>query len=155
MCLTRHIGKGGKGDKGDKGGKGNLEKLHEVKQNLEIVKTHVLKEDIESAMFAHNAKHCTVAHDAAIHNNKTHGQLQNDSIRNKILDGNLKRADCDNEEVHQFLSLLKQPRYMRSAEIGNMKKINRISGYKKSKELRREVPPQSSPSTHMLHANVH
>ena len=65
-CLTRHIGKGGKG---------SLKKLHEVNQNLEIVKTHVLKEEIESITFAHNTKHHTADHDAAVYNDEINGQV--------------------------------------------------------------------------------
>ena len=43
--LTKHVGKGEKG---------SLKRLHEVDQNMKIVVTHILKEDIENVMFKFN-----------------------------------------------------------------------------------------------------
>ena len=39
---------------------------------------------------------------------KTHAKLDDKEIRKKIIDGKLKRAECDNEEVFEFIQSLKR-----------------------------------------------
>ena len=68
----------------------------------------MLKEDIEQAIFDYNTIHFKEAHETKVYQDKIYKQLQENEIRDKILDGRIREKDCDNKEVFQFLSLLKQ-----------------------------------------------
>ena len=48
-----------------------------------------------------------MAHDTVVYNDKIYLQLEDDKVRDKILQGGLYREDCDNPNVFEFLSLLK------------------------------------------------
>ena len=45
---------------------------------------------------------------------KTHGNVQDDDIREKIINGQLQRDDCDSIKAYRFLKLLK-----RGANVSN------------------------------------
>ena len=46
---------------------------------------------------------------------KTHNKLTTESVRNKTLNGTLRRSECDTDELHAFLKLLTQPKDRRNA----------------------------------------
>ena len=99
-CMTKHIGRGRKR---------GLIKVHEVNENNQIVKTHIGEEEIEKTIMNHNRKHYSKAKNTPVCQDKTCNQLQSDNVRDKILQGRLVESDCDNPEVFEFLSLLKNP----------------------------------------------
>ena len=43
--------------------------------------------------------------------------MTTESVRNKILNGTLRRSECDTDELHAFLKLLKQPKDRRNANV--------------------------------------
>ena len=57
-----------------------------------------------------------------VHKDKTCAKLDDKEIRKKIIDGKLKRAECDNEEVFEFLQLLKRPNNNEAKEFKPMEK---------------------------------
>ena len=40
---------------------------------------------------------------------KIYSKLKEEHIRDKILNGTLKREECNNDDVHEFMQLLKKP----------------------------------------------
>ena len=44
-----------------------------------------------------------------MYKDKIHERLRDNDIRDKILDGRLRRQDCDDERMFEFLKLLKVP----------------------------------------------
>ena len=98
--ISKHIGRGVNK---------NLTRVHEVNSEHKIVKTYIGKVDIEDAIMKYNKMHFTKAHKANIYNDKIYDKLQQDEIRDKILQGRLVEEDCDNREVFEFLQLLKNP----------------------------------------------
>ena len=51
-----------------------------------------------------------------MHQEQIYHKLQDDEIRNNILDQKLQRLQCDDKDVCQFLTLLKQPENRRRIE---------------------------------------
>ena len=51
---------------------------------------------------------------------RTCKRLRENEIRDKMLDGRLRRQDCDDERVHKLLKLLKVPPEQRNNRIKNM-----------------------------------
>ena len=49
-----------------------------------------------------------------MYKDKIYKQLQDNYIRDKILNRELERQDCDDEAVYHFLKLLKQPEYLKN-----------------------------------------
>ena len=98
--MTKHVGRGRKR---------GLIKVHELDENQKISYIHIGKESIENAIMTHNRKHFSKAHDTKIYKDKIYKQLQQNHMRDKILQGRLVEEDCDNQEVYDFLKLLKNP----------------------------------------------
>jgi len=44
-----------------------------------------------------------------VYEDKIYNKLKEDKIRNRVLKGQLRREDCNNEDMFKFLSLLEQP----------------------------------------------
>ena len=105
--LTTHIGRGAKN---------SLKKLHIVNENEQIINTLMNKEKIEEAISQHNTSHYQQAMQTPIYQDQIYHKLQDDEVRNDILDGNLQRSQCDDKDVYQFLTLLKQPENQRRIE---------------------------------------
>ena len=98
--MTKHIGKGPKR---------SLIRVHEKDENNNITNTYIGKEEIEKAIIKQNTMHFTKAHRSKAYQDKIYNKLQENNTRDKILAGQLTPEDCDNEEVFEFLSLLKNP----------------------------------------------
>ena len=92
-----------------KGERGTLKRIHVADQEGKIISTKVAKEEIKDAIIEYNREHYTKVHNTNIYQDKIYKQLQIDSIRDKIIDGKLKRKDCDNDETYKFLKLLANP----------------------------------------------
>ena len=55
---------------------------------------------------------------------KIYNKLQEDKIRDDILDGKLEPNECDQNQVFQFLSLLQQPQHLRRQENRRYREIS-------------------------------
>ena len=69
-----------------------------------------------------------------MYKDKIYKILRNDRTRNKILEGKLRRDDCDNEQVYQFLKLLKVPERQRCQCNKVITEENQIKVVKQSKK---------------------
>ena len=56
-----------------------------------------------------NKEHYQQAHNTKVYNDKICNHLKIYSIRDKILKGELRRDECNSQNVCKFLQLLKQP----------------------------------------------
>lgn len=88
--ISKHVGKGVRG---------NLKRLHEVNNRGQIINTYIDKESIKVKIMNYNVKHFTQAHQSEAHKDKIYIELRNPVIRNKILNGELNREECDSENV--------------------------------------------------------
>ena len=67
--------------------------------------------------------------------------MQNDSIRDKIIDGLLEKEDCDNEETYEFLQFLvnpnsdKQNRIFKPIETEDWEKVMRKAKKKSTSSI--------------------
>ena len=61
-----------------------------------------------------NRQHFQKAHNTKAYQDKIYEQLQDDLMRDKILNGELERHDCDDKAVYQLLKLLKQPDHIKN-----------------------------------------
>ena len=74
------------------------------------------------------------AHKSIIYKDKIYKILRNDSIRDKILEGRLRRDECDEERVYQFLQLLKVPERQRLQRTKETMEEDWIKVVKRSKK---------------------
>ena len=61
-----------------------------------------------------------MVHKIKVYEEKIHKELENDNMRNKILEGSIKRSDDDDNNVCKFLKLLKQLEELRNIEQCNL-----------------------------------
>ena len=97
--ISRHAGKGLRQ---------KLRHLHLPDEEGNIQTTIVKREEIEEKIADYNEKHLKKAHGSIAYKDKIYHQLRNNSIRDKILNGTLRRDECDDERVYQLLKLLHQ-----------------------------------------------
>jgi len=97
--LSRHVGKG------KRQAMKRLEVSNDNNQRNEFI---IKRELIEEKIMTFNRNHFKKAHSTPIYNDKIYNELRNNSIRDKILNGNLSRDECDNDNVYEFLKLLRQ-----------------------------------------------
>ena len=97
--LSRHVGKGMRD---------SIKRLQVENENENENITLIKREEIESRIREHNTQHFKKAHESIIYRDKIYEKLRTNSIRNKILNGTLRREECDDERVFKFLKLLKQ-----------------------------------------------
>ena len=112
QCLTRHAGKGQRD---------SIKRLHKVNEEQQVVETYADRHSIERELKKHNTIHFQQAHHAIACKDKICKKLRKDETRNKVLNGDTRKEDCDDERVHRSLKLLKVPsrrvRQQRSVEI--------------------------------------
>ena len=106
-----------------KGVKGSLKRLYIVNEKDQIVQTYIDKESIEDNIRKHNIKHFTQAHRTDMYNDKIYVELTNPIIKDKILNGDLDKEDCDSKNVWKFLSLLKKPEHRRNIGTNHEREI--------------------------------
>ena len=128
-CLTKHVGRGPKN---------SLKRVHILDNNDNIDKTLIQKEKIEQAIIQHNTNHYSQALDTPTHKDKIYNKLQEDRIRDAILDGTLDINECDQMEVCQFLSLLKQPPHLRKQENRKYQEVTREHWIKEVKSAKKQ-----------------
>ena len=98
-CLSRHTGKGSRK---------SLKRLCINSNDDERSKIIVKREEIEQEIMLFNTKHFKKAHASKVYDNKIHGEMRNNTRRDKMLSGELIAEDCDNENAFQFLKLSHQ-----------------------------------------------
>ena len=94
--LTRMVGKP----------KNSLLKLHVIDPRTKEMKTCYGQKEIESALTQHNRRHSSKAKNTPVYRDKITKVLHRDEVREKVLDGKLKREDIDNSDLFHFLKLL-------------------------------------------------
>ena len=97
--LSRHVGKGIRD---------NIKRLQVENDNDNNKVTLIKQEEIESRIRDHNTNHFKKAHESIAYKDKIYEKLRMNSMRNRILNGTIRRDECDNERVYKFLKLLKQ-----------------------------------------------
>ena len=98
-CLTNNVGKGEKN---------GLKKV-EVVVGEETISVRN-KEEMESMTTKHDKEHFSKAKDTKAHKDKKHNSMNENKTRDSMMNGDLNREDCDEEEVCEFLRLLKRPK---------------------------------------------
>ena len=68
-----------------------LKRVHQVNNKGEIIKTYTKKEEIKEKLIEYNRKHYRKVMQMLIFNDKIYEKLQQDSIRNQILQGILNK----------------------------------------------------------------
>ena len=121
--MTKHVGKGACG---------SLKILHEKDEGMRIIKTHTKRKKIEEEIKKHNTKHFSMAIETKMHQDKIHAKLDDKEIRKKILEGKLKREDCDDKDVFEFLQLLKRLEKAGRTEFRPMEKDDLTKVVKKA-----------------------
>ena len=97
--LTKHIGKGEKN---------SLKRAKVLNERNEVIKEYQDKLSIEQEIAKYNKKHFRKAYSSNAYKDRIYMQLKIDQIRDKILNGELERVSCDNNDVFEFLTLLKK-----------------------------------------------
>ena len=69
--------------------RGNIKRLYEIDEDNKIKNTYINKESIESKIIEYNAKHFTKAYQTIAYQDKIFTQLNDDKIRDKILNREL------------------------------------------------------------------
>ena len=66
------------------------------------------KHYIEEEVIKHDKNYFTRAHSTKAHRDKIHHRFPNNEVRDRMLTGEISVEECDEKEVHDFLSLLKK-----------------------------------------------
>ena len=98
--LTKQVGKGNKQ---------SLKRVKVVNEANGFVNEFHDRKSIEEEIAKYNKKHFRKAYSSQAFKDKLYSKLQIEQIRDKILKGTLTRAECDNEDVYQFILLLRRP----------------------------------------------
>ena len=75
--------------------------------------------DIEHEVSKFNRKHYKKVLETALYQDDIHDQLLDDKIRDKVLGGKLGREDVDDEDLLEFLSMLKTKDYYKRPQFTN------------------------------------
>ena len=97
MYLTRTLGKP----------KNALRKLRIKNENDKSMNTCYERETIEEELIKFNRKHFSKAKETAVYKNRIVKLLNKDEIREKILKGTLTREEVQDDNVYNFLKLLR------------------------------------------------
>ena len=91
---------------------------------------------IEEKIIEINACHFQQAKNTPTFTDETCDKLKNESVRNKVLNGILRRNECDANGLCGFLKLIKQPKYRRNANVVEMSEEKFVRAAKGSKKRR-------------------
>ena len=69
--------------------RGNIKRLYEIDEDNKIKNTYINKESIESKIIEYNTKHFTKAYEIIAYKDKIYTQLNDNKIRDKILNREL------------------------------------------------------------------
>ena len=74
----------------------------------EVIRECQDRRKIEEEIAKYNKKHYRQAFESRAYQDKLYAVLKHDNIRNKILKGSLRREECNDDDVYEFMSLLKR-----------------------------------------------
>jgi len=74
------------------------------------VKTLYDRREIENSLLKYNKEHFSKAKQSQTYKDRINKRLYNDSIRDKILEGMVDKAEVDSEDLREFLKILKSNR---------------------------------------------
>ena len=98
--LTKHVGKGKKN---------LLKRIKLANENNKVIKECQDRTNIEAEIARYNKKHFRQSYSSKAFKDRIYSQLKYNEVRDKILNGTLQRNECDNQDVYDFLKLLKKP----------------------------------------------
>ena len=98
--LTKHIGKGEKN---------SLKRVKVLNERNEVIEECQDKLSIEQEIAKYNKKYFRKAYSSNAYKDIIYMQLKIDQVRDKILEGRLRKEECDDERVFEFMKLLKVP----------------------------------------------
>jgi len=75
---------------------------------------HANRIEIENAITNYNRDYFQKANETKLCKSKINEILKNNNMNNKILEGRLQRSECDNNDIFEFLKLLKQLEELRN-----------------------------------------
>jgi hypothetical protein len=107
-----------------KGEKKALRAVREVGQDGTVIQEYQDRESIENAIARYNKDHFRQAYSSKAYKDKIYKKLCHDSVRNKILNGELEVEDCDDVDVYDMLKLLK--RTNQNSHEDNWRDINEL-----------------------------
>ena len=120
--LTRHAGKGIKGC---------FKKLI-VKDENGSDKTITDRKEIEHNVMDFNQKFFKAPTETKVYKDKIYDKLSDPSIRDKIIDGTLRRSECDDEDVFAFLKILKKPEGLTHSSLDQITEEMFVTAVKRS-----------------------
>ena len=124
-----------------KGQKNGLRRL-EIKEGDRVV-TVCNKNEIEWIIINHNKEHFRKAKGNKVCNYKIFYTMKEDETRHDILNGEFRRDECDNDDVHQFLFLLKIQNWLTPDNEEDMQEIE-------WKQIVRKVKKRSTSSAFLM-----
>ena len=90
-----------------KGSREMIKRVHVVNEASQITKIYVDRESVEKNIINYNKKYLTKANQSEAYLDRIYHRLKNDEIRDRILQGQVSREECDSDKVHKFLKILK------------------------------------------------
>jgi len=97
--LTKLIGKGEKH---------SLKRVKVIGEDEQVIKECQDREEIENEIAKYNKQHFRQAYTLKAFQDKIYPILKYDNIRDKILRETVKREECDDDDVYDFIQLLKK-----------------------------------------------
>jgi len=91
-----------------KGEKNSLKQVRKVKEDGEVLEIFQDRKSIEQAIAQHNIGHFRQAFTSKAYKDKIYNKLQQNNIRDKILSRELDILECDDNDMYEFLVLLKK-----------------------------------------------
>ena len=83
-----------------------LKQIKIIDNNKKVMKVIHQKEEIERKLIEQNKKHHSKAFNIKANKDKIYKKLLNDDIQNRILNGELRKEECDKSNIYEFLTLL-------------------------------------------------
>ena len=77
-------------------------------QNNEVAKEYHDRNSIENEIAEYNKQHFWKAYSSNAFKDKIYSKLKVEQIRDKILNRTLNREECDNDDIYEFMWLLKK-----------------------------------------------
>ena len=93
----------------EKGAKYLLKRVKVLDQNNEVAKEYHDRNSIENEIAKYNKLYFHKAYSSNTFKDKTYSKLKEEHIKDKILNGTLKREEYDNDNVYEFMRLLEKP----------------------------------------------
>jgi len=89
--LSRYVGKGQRD---------SVKRFYKVDNNQKIIETYVDRDSIKKALRMHNTQHFKQAHQLIAYKDKIYKKLERDKIRDKVLNKNIRKEDCNDNRIY-------------------------------------------------------